>query len=90
MSHVFSLTIVVHPGNTRRGVGTVLMESLLAWAIENHVVEKIELRVREGNHVAQRLYKRFGFTEEGRFEKRIKIADIAYLADIAMAKFLRP
>ncbi|WP_075255778.1 GNAT family N-acetyltransferase [Herbaspirillum camelliae] len=87
-AHVFSLTIVVHPGNTGRGIGTALMEFLLAWAADNHVVEKIELRVREGNLVAKRLYDRFGFVEEGRFSKRIRLPDGSYLADISMAKFL--
>ncbi|MCA1326292.1 GNAT family N-acetyltransferase [Herbaspirillum sp. alder98] len=88
MAHVFSLTIVVHPGHTGRGIGTALMESLLAWADKHPAVEKIELRVREGNLVAQRLYARFGFVEEGRFAKRIRLADGTYLADIAMAKLL--
>lgn len=88
MAHVFSLTIVVHPGNTGRGIGTALMEYLLAWAANHHVIEKIELRVREGNFVAQRLYTRFGFIEEGRFSKRIRLPDGSYLADISMAKFL--
>lgn len=88
MAHVFSLTIVVHPGNIGRGIGTVLMEFLLAWAGDHREMEKIELRVREGNLTALRLYTHFGFVEEGRFSKRIKLPDGAYLADIAMAKFL--
>jgi len=88
MSHVFSLTIVVHPGYTRRGVGTRLMTALFDWAAHHPHVKKIELRVREANAVALRLYQRFGFVEEGRFEKRIKLPDGNYLADISMARFL--
>ena len=88
MAHVFSLTIVVHPGNIGRGIGTALMEFLLAWADGHREVEKIELRVREGNLAARRLYARFGFVEEGRFSQRLKLPDGAYLADISMAKFL--
>jgi putative acetyltransferase len=53
-------------------------------------MEKLELRVREGNTEALRLYQQFGFVEEGRFEKRIKLADGSCLADISMAKILRP
>ena len=86
-SHVFSLTIVVHPGHTGRGVGTHLMHAVLHWAGRHPAVEKIELRVRETNAVARRLYQRFGFIEEGRFEKRLKLADGTYLADICMARF---
>jgi putative acetyltransferase len=89
MSHVFSLTIVVHPGNTGCGIGTVLMDHLLDWAADNRLIEKIELRVRESNTAAHQLYKRFGFVEEGRFQKRIRLEDGSYLADISMAKFIR-
>jgi L-phenylalanine/L-methionine N-acetyltransferase len=88
MAHVFSLTIVVHPGNVGRGIGTALMEFLLAWADDHHQVEKIELRVRETNLAAQRLYTRFGFVEEGRFSKRIRLPDGTCIADLSMAKFL--
>ncbi|WP_229296997.1 MULTISPECIES: GNAT family N-acetyltransferase [Herbaspirillum] len=88
MAHVFSLTIVVHPGQTGRGIGRALMAALLHWAEEQPHVEKLELRVREGNTEALRLYQQFGFVEEGRFEKRIKLADGSCLADISMAKIL--
>ncbi|EJL94383.1 acetyltransferase [Herbaspirillum sp. CF444] len=87
MSHVFSLTIVVHPGHAGCGVGTRLMRALLDWAEHHPGVEKIELRVRESNAVARHLYRRFDFIEEGRFEKRIKLPDGRYLADISMARF---
>lgn len=88
MSHVFSLTIVVHPGHTGQGIGAALMAYLLDWAKGNPKVEKIELRVREGNRPALRLYSRFGFVEEGRFSNRIKLDDGTYLADISMAKLI--
>ncbi len=63
------------------------MSNLLLWAEHNSLVEKIELRVRASNAVARQLYARFGFIEEGRFEKQIKFSDGTYLADISMAKF---
>jgi len=88
MSHVFSLTIVVHPGYAGRGIGSALMTHVLTWAEVNPLVEKIELRVRESNAIARRLYARFDFVEEGRFEKRIKLGDGTYVADISMARFL--
>lgn len=88
MSHVFSLTVVVHPGYTGRGIGSALMSHVLTWAEDNPLVEKVELRVRESNAVARRLYARFCFVEEGRFERRIKLRDGTYVADISMARFL--
>ncbi len=46
-------------------------------------VRKIELRVREGNHRAIRLYEKLGYTVEGRFKQRIRIGE-NYIDDIAM------
>lgn len=89
LAHVFSLTIVVHPGHSGRGIGSALMAYLMDWAERNDNVEKLELRVRASNLRARALYQRFGFVEEGRFEKRIKLPDGSYLADISMARFLR-
>jgi putative acetyltransferase len=87
MEHVFTLTIVVHNGYLGQGVGTILMQSLLDWAQANPLVEKVELKVRESNCPALRLYRKFGFSEEGRFERRIRLEDGTYLADISMAWF---
>ena len=86
MSHVFSLTIVVHPGHVGRGIGKAMMTALMAWADASAVVEKVELRVREGNAAARALYQAFGFVEEGRLSGRIKVGKDRYIADILMAK----
>lgn len=88
-AHVFSLTIVVHPGHVGLGIGTALMTELMAWAQGHPRVEKVELRVRATNARALALYKRFGFVEEGRFEQRIRQPDGSYIADISMARFTR-
>jgi ribosomal protein S18 acetylase RimI-like enzyme len=89
IAHVFRLTIVVHPGNTDRGIGRALMNDLLQWAQHDPRVEKIELLVRATNSRAIHLYRSCGFVEEGRFVKRIKLEDGSYLEDIAMAWFHR-
>lgn len=88
-AHVFSLTIVVHPGHLEHGIGTALMVELMGWAENNPRVEKIELRVRATNARALALYKRFGFVEEGRFERRIRLPDGSYIDDVLMARFTR-
>ncbi|MGG1950445.1 GNAT family N-acetyltransferase [Ralstonia solanacearum] len=88
-AHVFSLTIVVHPGYLEHGIGTALMVELMGWAENNPRVEKIELRVRATNARALALYKRFGFVEEGRFERRIRLPDGSYIDDVLMARFTR-
>lgn len=87
LSHVYTLTMVVHAGHTGRGVATRLMNALTGWAAQQTRVEKIELRVRQNNLGARKLCARFGFVEEGRFERCLKLADGSYLGDIAMARF---
>jgi RimJ/RimL family protein N-acetyltransferase len=87
-AHIFRLTIVVHPGHTNRGVGVVLMSELLEWARRSRRVEKIELLVRSSNVRAIRLYRSFGFLEEGRLQKAIKLEHGRYVDDLAMALFL--
>ncbi|WP_416049562.1 GNAT family N-acetyltransferase [Cupriavidus basilensis] len=44
IAHVFTLTIVVHPGHLGLGIGTALMAALLEWADRTPAVKKIELR----------------------------------------------
>jgi ribosomal protein S18 acetylase RimI-like enzyme len=85
--HVSRLTVVVHPGQTGQGVGTALISYL-----QNHVgrapkVHKIELLVRASNTSAIRLYRRLGFSEEGRLAQRIRLPDGVFLDDLAMAWF---
>jgi ribosomal protein S18 acetylase RimI-like enzyme len=87
LAHVVRLTIVVHPGFERRGIGALLMKDLMEWARSKPAVEKIELLVRASNEAAIALYRKLGFVEEGRLVKRLKFDDGTYLDDVAMAWF---
>jgi ribosomal protein S18 acetylase RimI-like enzyme len=82
--HVVHLTLVVHPGWQGKGVGKFLLGELIKWAKTNNVVEKIELHVRSSNAVALSLYKKFGFTEVGRWTRRVKVSSEQYLDDVSM------
>lgn len=86
-THVFTLTIVVHPCHVERGIGRAMLEHLLEWAQHDPRVGKIELNVRAGNERARRLYHRCGFAEEARFRRRVRRTDGAYEDDIGMAWF---
>jgi RimJ/RimL family protein N-acetyltransferase len=87
ISHVFVLTIVVHPGMLGQGVGTTLLRDLLDWAGRDARVTKIELRVRSTNSRAVALYRKVGFVEEGRFRRRLRLEDGTFIDDLAMAWF---
>jgi putative acetyltransferase len=82
--HVVHLTLAVHPGWHGRGVGRALLGSLIDWARTAPAVEKIELNVRASNTPAQTLYRKMGFTEIGRWRRRVKIAPGTYVDDVAM------
>ena len=86
-AHVFTLTIVVHPGYVERGIGRAMLRDLLDWARRDTRVGKIELNVRTGNLRAQNLYRSFGFVEEARFRLRVLRLDGEYEDDLGMAWF---
>ncbi len=86
---LWDLTVAVDPESQGRGIGHRLFAELLANAATlTPRVERIELVVREGLTHAIRLYERVGFRREGRFERRFRLADGTYEADLPMALFL--
>jgi ribosomal protein S18 acetylase RimI-like enzyme len=89
LSHVFRLTIVVHPGFRNEGVGEALMRDLMGWAKRTSRFGKIELLVRVTNERAIRRYLKLGFAEEGRYRKRVRLPDGYLVDDIAMGWFPR-
>jgi len=89
-AHVVRLTIAIHEGHQRQGVGRALMNALLAWARGDARVEKVELQVRSSNAAAIALYQSLGFVEEGRKTRRLKMGPHAYLDDVYMALWVGP
>ncbi len=89
-AHVVRLTIAIHEGFEGMGYGKTLMTELIAWSVSNAALEKIELQVRSSNERAIALYKRFGFVEEGRKIKRLKLGPDRYLDDVYMALWVGP
>lgn len=87
IQHVYRLTLIVHPGQTGRGVGTALLQHIQHWAELRPDLHKIELNVRATNTGAIRLYARMGFQEEGRLRQRIKLPDGTFIDDLLMAWF---
>ena len=86
---LWDLTVAVGPESQGRGIGYRLFAELLANAATlTPRVERVELVVREGLTHAIRLYERLGFRREGRFERRFRLSNGAYEADLPMALFL--
>jgi L-phenylalanine/L-methionine N-acetyltransferase len=82
--HVVHLTLAVHPGWQGQGVGRALLGRLIEWARTAPAVEKIELHVRASNEPAQALYRKMGFREIGRLQRKVKIAPGEYVDEVSM------
>jgi RimJ/RimL family protein N-acetyltransferase len=70
--HHGSFSMSLFPEWRGRGAGHQLVESFLFWADTAGGLEKITLEVLAGNESAQRLYRNFGFIEEGRLVRHVK------------------
>ncbi|MBN1260672.1 MAG: GNAT family N-acetyltransferase [Anaerolineae bacterium] len=55
------------------GVGSAMLDALIAWAQNTGLVTKIDLQVRTDNHRAIALYLRKGFSVEGTLRKTIAL-----------------
>lgn len=70
-----------------QGVGKHLLAALLKWAEEHPIIEKVCLGVFSSNEGAIGLYRKFGFEEEGRKIREIKLGS-QYVDDVLMYKFV--
>ncbi|MBE6043125.1 MAG: ribosomal-protein-alanine N-acetyltransferase [Clostridium thermopalmarium] len=58
------INIAIHPNYRGIGASNLLMDAIIDICKE-HKIPSITLEVRSNNIVAQNLYKKYGFTEEG-------------------------
>ena len=56
------ISIVVHKDYTQKGIATLLLQEIFAFAKENNI-QKIMLEVRRSNLPAQKLYEKHGFKQ---------------------------
>ena len=89
IAHRGTLGIAVVNEWRGQGIGTALMENLLAWATANPLIEKVCLEVFTTNSNAIRLYRKLGFVEEGLRLKDIKIGPGRYVDTLAMGRFVK-
>ena len=85
--HRGELGISVRKDYWRQGIGSALMERLIAFAGQIGY-EQIELTVESKNHRALALYHRFGFTVYGTRPHGMKYPDGSYDNDCLMVKML--
>ena len=71
-----------------RGIGEELLGALLLWAEENPFIEKVSGSVLSTNNGAIALYKKMGFSEEGRKVDEVKIHN-TYIDEILLYKITK-
>jgi ribosomal-protein-alanine N-acetyltransferase len=64
MDEAHITTLAVHPAYRRRGLGGRLLAHLIELA-RRHGASRVTLEVRERNHAAIAMYRKFGFTRKG-------------------------
>jgi RimJ/RimL family protein N-acetyltransferase len=84
--HVATLGMFVLASHRGRGVGTALMREAIVWA-RRFGIERVELTVYPHNEAAIALYRRFGFTQEGRLVRHAK-KSYGYEDELLMAVWL--
>jgi putative acetyltransferase len=85
--HAATLGITVAKEYRGQGLGTRLMEQVIAWARQGGVLTRIELEVFVRNEGARRLYERLGFQVEG-CKRRAIFREGQYLDDLVMGLLL--
>ncbi|RKX33665.1 MAG: N-acetyltransferase [Verrucomicrobia bacterium] len=71
--HAGEFGISVRKHYWRMQIGSLLLDSLFAWARSGGVVTKINLQARADNERAIALYERKGFEREGRIQNAIRV-----------------
>jgi RimJ/RimL family protein N-acetyltransferase len=89
LAHQGMLHMSVGPEFREKGVGTALLQTLIDWANENTIIERLILSVFANNYKAMGLYKKMGFAEEGRQKKGIKLGLGKYVDNVLMYKFVK-
>jgi len=75
----------VHDDFCRRGIGSALLGALVEAADGWLNIKRLQLTVYTDNETAIRLYRRFGFEEEG-VSRAFAFRDGAYVDALAMAR----
>ena len=84
-SHVAVIGMGVHDDHAGRGIGAALLAALVDAADRWYAIRRLELSVFPDNEAALRLYRRFGFLEEGR-SRQDSFRDGCYSDVLRMAR----
>ena len=86
-AHQCLFSIIIQDAYRGKGIGTVLLQSLMKHANERFKIELLHLEVYDGNPAIS-LYSKLGFKQYGRHVRFIKLEDGTYIDKIFMQKEL--
>jgi RimJ/RimL family protein N-acetyltransferase len=89
MRHVGRLGLSVAAAWRGRGIGRLLLATLLEWARAHPTIEKVTLGVLATNARAIHLYQALGFVEEGRQVRAFRFSPGEYVDDVLMYQFVK-
>jgi RimJ/RimL family protein N-acetyltransferase len=78
MRHCGEFGMMIKKDYWGQGIGRSLIEELISWARETNIVHKINLKVREDNMRAIKLYEDMGFIKEGHVSREFFVDDTYY------------
>jgi RimJ/RimL family protein N-acetyltransferase len=90
MRHSGRLGLSVAAAWRERGIGRLLLATLLEWARTHPTIEKVCLGVLSTNARAIHVYQAMGFAEEGRQLRAFRLGPGEYVDDILMYQFVKP
>ena len=73
IKHYGEFGITVQKKHWGTGIGSLMLDTFIAWAKNSNIIKKINLRVRTDNKRAISLYEQKGFVKEGTIRKEIII-----------------
>lgn len=89
LRHQGELGLWVAPDLRSKGIGTVLLSEVVGWA-RGEGIERVALTVVSTAERAIGLYRKFGFVEEGRRVREVKLGPGEYADQLQMALFVEP
>ena len=87
MEHIGEIGISILKEYWGYGLGSILMEELIRWAHESHVIRRLELTVQDRNQRAIHVYKKLGFETEAIMPRGAK-TDQGEFLDVHLMRFL--
>lgn len=69
--HVATLKIIIDPKWQKQGFGSTLLLEAINWARETNFVKRIQSTIPSRNEQALHIFKKFGFTIEGKLRETV-------------------